>query len=236
MVTRQLVGVLAILAMSTMVLMAQTVSPFPPPGYPDPFQTSTAVKDATNILLNYGMDRKLRGQAPYGVDGSGNPRWPVGTCPAPRAETTTGSNPRPSSFGKVGVSGNDTPGDFCARLQEKSPKGEVACAKLRSLVEDRVTAIPGNRQGTPVKPWTSVETARMKYAFLADLQKHARFVFDGEDDRALGVALKWQTLGKLHRDQIESVSMNIAGRKNFPTFELWIEAAVQADWRAVRSP
>lgn len=243
------VGVRLVL-MCWLVLLAGTVlaqlPPLPPlpfptlplfPGFPDLFGGSGSdPNQAATQLLSVGMDRLPAGQAPYGTDASGNAIWPISAPPAPTGAATTNPAPAPAAITNTGSSGTEQPGSHVDRTLDCIPKGTVTKETIRPLIEGSFPATPGPRTGRPAERWTAEEVDRMRYSFLYDLQQRAKFIYEGKNDLALAMALKWQVIGRLHGDQIDQVTMNIARQKNYPSFDLWIERVVQQDWTHVNNP
>lgn len=211
---------------------SQTGSTFPAAGWPDP-EAGGALPTAVQTLLGNAMKRLPPGQPPFGTDAAGNPAWPMQDPAAAQSRTNPPPQAGPDSFSSTGSGGGDTPNGLVEKLSSLPGRGTATGEELRSQLETVLTAETGNSGGRPVLTWSSQRVVRMKYAFLNDLQRHARFVFEGKNELALAVALKWQVIGQLHRSQIDAVTLDIARRQGAASFEAWIEGIVRADRSSV---
>ncbi len=235
------VGFLLALLTCTPALLAQL--PLPPLPFPDPFgifgSSSEEQDKAIDGIVGVGMTRKPTGTAPYGTTSAGEPFWPI-------------PEPEPVRTAPGGVeNGNTTP----AVLTSPATSGQVSNEKHNATINCLVarnsfeganisplinrTLIAGEQSNLPGRPaveFSEKELAALQYSFIYDLQRHARFIYEGKNAMATAITCKWKLIGSQHANQIDEITFNIATRNGFPKFSLWIESVLEQDKKFVENP
>ncbi len=217
--------------------------PLPPLPLPDPFgifgTTDEEKEKALGEIVSVGMERKPAGTAPYGVTPSGDPLWPVPDPEPAKTATakveTTKAAPAvitsPSSSGQV--SNEKHTETINCMVARNSFEGR----NISPLINKTLTAgEKSNLPGRPVADLSEKEIEALQYSFIYDLQRHAKFIYEGKNALATAVACKWKLIGSLHSNQIDEITFNIATKNNFPKFSLWIESVIEQDKKFIENP
>lgn len=217
--------------------------PLPPLPLPDPFgifgTTDEEKEKALGEIVSVGMERKPAGTAPYGVTPSGDPLWPVpdpepaktATAKVETAKAAPAVITSPSSSGQV--SNEKHTETINCMVARNSFEGR----NISPLINKTLTAgEKSNLPGRPVADLSEKEIEALQYSFIYDLQRHAKFIYEGKNALATAVACKWKLIGSLHSNQIDEITFNIATKNNFPKFSLWIESVIEQDKKFIENP
>lgn len=224
-----------------MPVMAQL--PLPPLPFPDPLGifggSGSEGEQAVTQVVSFGMERKPAGEPPYGRTPSGDPYWPIPE-PAPaklNQGNTEPPKPQPAQVISPSSSGSVTNEKHNETINTL-PAGSSFEGKNISPVINR-NLIAGSRSGLPGRPaerLSDKEVEALQYAFIHDLQRRARYIYEGKNAMAAAVSCKWKLIGSLHANQIDDITFNIADKNNFPKFSMWIESVVEQDIRQAENP
>jgi len=240
------IGILLLaVAVLTVFPAGSGLAQFPPPPLPfppDPFGvfggagatkirsgagsgTGTASQKIIQTLFTTGMEHPPTGQPPFGTDAAGNPIWPLGEEYSPSSSNPTGS---------TGAAADLTGGTASAmptieKIHDLPTKRRADPAVVRPLIADIIPLIQARRASVGNPQLTPDELRRMGLSFLLDLQQHARYSYEGKNAQALALSYKWQSLDRLYPDQIDQITLDIARRKGFPSFEKWIASSIEVD-------
>ncbi|MDD3148938.1 MAG: hypothetical protein PHD82_16715 [Candidatus Riflebacteria bacterium] len=230
-----------LLSLNSSAIFAQI--PLPPLPLPDPFgifgNTDEEKEKALGEIVSVGMERKPAGTAPYGLTPSGDPLWPVpdpepaktATAKVETAKTTPAVITSPSSSGQV------TNEKHSETINCMVARNSFEGRNISPLINKNLTA--GEKSGLAGRPAAELsdkEIEALQYSFIYDLQRHAKFVYEGKNAMAAAVACKWKLIGSLHSNQIDEITFNIATKNNFPKFSLWIESVIEQDKKFIENP
>ncbi len=231
----------ALLSINFSAALAQL--PLPPLPLPDTFgifgNTDEEKEKALGEIVSVGMERKPAGTAPYGVTSSGDPLWPVpdpepaktATAKVETAKAAPAVITSPSSSGQV--SNEKHTETINCMVARNSFEGR----NISPLINKNLTAgEKSNLPGRPVAELSEKEIEALQYSFIYDLQRHAKFIYEGKNALATAVACKWKLIGSLHSNQIDEITFNIATKNNFPKFSLWIESVIEQDKKFIENP
>lgn len=230
-----------LLAINSSAAFAQL--PLPPLPLPDPFgifgSTDEEKEKALNEIVSVGMERKPAGVAPYGLTPSGDPLWPI-PDPEP-AKTATAkietAKAAPAVITSPSSSGQVTNEKHTETINCMIARNSFEGRNISPLINKNLTA--GEKSGLPGRPAENLsdkEIEALQYSFIYDLQRHAKFVYEGKNSMAAAVAYKWKLIGSLHSNQIDEITFNIATKNNFPKFSLWIESVIEQDKKFIENP
>ncbi|HNX74304.1 MAG TPA: hypothetical protein PLM07_05655 [Candidatus Rifleibacterium sp.] len=222
-------------------LLAQL--PLPPLPFPDPFgifgNTNEEQDKAIDGIVGVGMTRNPTGTAPYGTTSSGEPFWPV---PEPEpaktvigvvetGKATPAALTSPATAGQVSNEKHNATIN-CLIARNSFEGGNISPLVNKTLIVGEKSNLPGR----PAEEFSEKELAAMQYSFIYDLQRHARFIYEGKNAMAAAITCKWKLIGSQHANQIDEITFNIANKNGFPKFSLWIESVLEQDRKFVENP
>ncbi|MEW6711009.1 MAG: hypothetical protein AB1403_14375 [Candidatus Riflebacteria bacterium] len=214
--------------------------PLPPPPLPLPFPDPLGLfgpgeEDKTQAIENIistGMDRKPAGTPPFGLAPSGEPLWPIPEPePAkPSATKIETAEPVSSEITSQSSSGTSSSEQHHEKINCMAARNSFEGKNISPMVKRPISSgTPSGLPGKPVAALSAKEIQALQYSFLYDLQRRAKFIYEGKNDLAAAVSCKWKLIGALHSNQIDEITFNIASKNNFPKFSLWIESVVEKD-------
>lgn len=201
--------------------------------------------DPIDKALENGMARLAPNAAPFGKNADGSPYWPSSDPAFVQARPPVVSCAQPGAFSvsemwNANKRGETRTVDSMARyLNDYPPGAKIDPVRTRQLISSRFTPDPATvmSAGAPqvVRTQTpDVTVQKLRKAYLLDIERHGRLVFEGKDGKALEIALKWQTIARLFPDRISEITMNVAARHGVSSFEGWINFVVSKDWQVAR--
>lgn len=210
------------------------IPPLPP--FPDPLGLfGTGEEDGNQIIetfINTGMDRKPAGTAPFGLSPSGEPLWPIPEPEQAKSSTTKAGTSGPSSAELTSQhsSGTSSSAQHHEKINCMAARNSFEGKNISPMVKRPLSSgTPSGLTGKPVESLSAKEIQALQYSFLYDLQRRAKFIYEGKNDLAAAVSCKWKLIGALHSNQIDEITFNIASKNNFPKFSLWIQSVVEND-------
>ncbi len=216
---------------------AWALLPFP---FFDPFgffgDSQEQNEAAVNRIVSVGMDRPPAGVAPFGLTPSGEPLWPVPEPQTPEIKSQNVAQPSAETVVDASTSGSTPVEKHNEKINSLVAKNSFVGKDVRPLINSEfLVGSAGGLPGRPQQEMNQQEVKALQHSFLYDLQRHARFVYEGKNELAAAVAHKWKLIGTLHSNQIDEITFNIAAKNNFPRFLLWIEAVIEQDMKFVGS-
>lgn len=218
-------------------LFAQ-LPPLPPPPlpFPDPLGLfGPGEENNTQIIetvINTGMDRKPAGTPPFGLSPSGEPLWPIPEPePAkPSPTKTEAAEPVSADITSQASSGTSSSEQHHEKINCMVARNSFEGKNISPMVKRPLSSgTPSGLPGKPVAVLSAKEIQALQYSFLYDLQRRAKFIYEGKNDLAAAISCKWKLIGTLHSNQIDEITFNIASKNNFPKFSLWIDSVVDKD-------
>lgn len=234
--------VVSIIVSVCSVAFGQLPLPFP---FPDPLGlfggSNEESGQAAGVVVDLGMQRKPAGDPPYGLTPAGTPYWPMSDPPpAKKAPETSVNLPAAQVSAQMtnpSVSGNLSNELHSQNLHSMAVAGNFDGKVIGPMVAGNLEkGLLSGVQGRPVGNLSDREIESLQYSFLYDLQRRARYIFEGKDAMAAAVSSKWQLIGDLHSDKIEEITFNLAQRSNFPNFSMWIQSVVEKDKQFAENP
>lgn len=204
--------------------------PFPFPGpanEPIPDILSASSKQVESYV-QHGFEEGQTGKPPYGLDTDGKPLWPIekrypnglASAPEPAAPANDLSNPA--------VGGKYSPDRHTVRMAELRTRGSFQPTTVRPLVQKDLSTGSGNQglSNAVSETLSAEEVRRLRFSFLYDIERFARFEYEGAYEKALGLALKWKILGRRHAAQIDEITDQIAQKQGQGLFSSWIAGVI----------
>lgn len=201
--------------------------------------------DPVDRALDNGMARLAPNMAPFGSNADGTPYWPSKDSGFPQAAPSLVSNAQPAAFSVSGMRNTNQRGETRAvenmvrYLNDYTPSAKIDPARMRSLISasfspDPATVVSADTSRVVRTQTPDMMVQRLRKAYLVDIDRHGRMVFDGKDKKALEIALKWQTIARLFPDRISEITMDVASRHGVSSFEGWINFVVSNDWQVAQ--
>lgn len=201
--------------------------------------------DPVDKALENGMARLAPNTAPFGKNSDGSPYWPSSDPAFVQARPPVVSCAQPGAFSvsemwNANKRGETRTVDTMARyLNDYPPGAKIDPVSTRKLISSTFTPDPTTVVSAGAPQAVRVQTPdltvqKLRKAYLLDIERHGRLVFEGKDGKALEIALKWQTIARLFPDRISEITMNVASRHGVSSFEGWINFVVSKDWQVAR--
>ncbi|MGM0601002.1 MAG: hypothetical protein ACQETH_14425 [Candidatus Rifleibacteriota bacterium] len=231
-----LVGIALLLAVFIQFSVSNAFAQLPLPPFPDPFGifggSPEENQQVVNEMVNVGMERNQPGVPPYGLNASGDPRWPIPEPAPPREKQAAVNNttPVPAKITDSALSGHESIENHRENTDNLTAKNKFDGNEISGMVRnDLFTGTKSQTEGTSAAELTENEIKALQLSFLYDLQRRTRFIYEAKNDMAAAVSSKWQQIGRLIPDKIDEISFEIASKNNFDKFSSWIDSVVEND-------
>lgn len=201
--------------------------------------------DPIDKALENGMARLVPNTAPFGKNTDGSPYWPSSDPRFVQARPPVVSSAQPAAFSVSEMRNANQRGEtrtvdkMVRYLNDYTPGARIDPLRTRQMISSSFSpdsATVGS-VGAPQLVRTQTPDAtvqKLQKGYLIDIERHGRLVFEGKDEKALEIALKWQAIARLFPDRISEITMNVASRHGVSNFENWINFVVSKDWQVAR--
>ncbi|HNW34740.1 MAG TPA: hypothetical protein PKM25_07400 [Candidatus Ozemobacteraceae bacterium] len=190
------------------------------------------------------MARIASSNTPFGKNPDGTPYWPSSDPRFIKLRPPVVSKANPSPISRNELRSADQKGEtgtidkMVLFLNAFIPGAKLDPDKIRpmlssSFAPEPTSIVPAGNSGTrPPTPDSTVQ--RLRTVYLIDVERHGRCISEGTDDKALEIALKWQTIARLFPDRISEITSNVASLHKVSSFADWINYIVREDWQVAR--